>query len=265
MAENQPIIIKKKKAGGHGSHGGAWKIAYADLVTAMMAFFLVMWIIGLDEKTKVGIAEYFNNPSAYGMNKPSSRFVLPLGKQPQVTKGQLDKNEEPETNLPYDDAKRVVATTRETVQAEGSLGPLREQVTVNLGKEGMRIELADSGGASFFSAEGQLRPEGRKAVERIAPILINSKAKIIVQGHAEAAAGSTETPWRQGSERAGTVVRALTAAGFPADRIHSVTSFGATQLRFPQNPRTPANRRVVILVPFKIQYEREASAAPAEQ
>jgi chemotaxis protein MotB len=265
MAENQPIIIKKKKAGGHGSHGGAWKIAYADLVTAMMAFFLVMWIIGLDEKTKVGIAEYFNNPSAYGMNKPSSRFVLPLGKQPQTTKGQLDKNEEPETNLPYDDAKRVLATTRETVQAEGSLGSLREQVVVAMGKDGLRIELADSGGASFFTADGQLRPEGRKAVERVAPILINTKSKIDVQGHAEARPGQSELPWRQGSERAGAVVRALTAAGFPGDRIHSVVSYGATQLRSPQNPTSPANRRVIILVPFKIQYEREASAAPAEQ
>lgn len=263
MAENQPIIIKKKKAGGHGSHGGAWKIAYADLVTAMMAFFLVMWIIGLDEKTKVGIAEYFNNPSAFGMNKPSSRHVLPLGKQPVSAPGQMDKNEEPEANLPYEDAKRARTGIEETYKGDQTLGAIRAQTSVTLGKDGLRVELADSGGASFFAADGSLTAAGRRAVEAASNIIINAKSRVQIEGHSEATPGRSAAALDLGGQRAAAVAKALIDAGFPGDRILSVTSLGATKLRFPDQPATPANRRVVILVPYKVQTDRESTSGPA--
>ena len=259
----QPIIIKKKKAGGHGAHGGAWKIAYADLVTAMMAFFLVMWIIGLDEKTKVGIAEYFNNPSSFGMNKPSSRHVLDMGKQPVTADGQMDKNEEPEANLDLEAARRLEATLDSQVRSNPGIGDHRRQVTIAKDKDGLRIELADSGGASFFTADGRLRPEGAQALAIASNQIINAKSRILIEGHHDPVPGSSGKALALSSARAQAVAEALVGLGYPAERILQVIGVGANRLKFPANPSTPANRRVVIVIPYQLKTDKEATFGPS--
>ena len=103
--KDQPIIIKKKKGGGHGHHGGAWKIAYADFVTAMMAFFLVLWIVGLDVKTRNGLAEYFANPGAFKIDYRSSPYIMKTDGRPPVMNDKVEQASRPRPTLMWQKPK----------------------------------------------------------------------------------------------------------------------------------------------------------------
>lgn len=257
MADNkakQPIIIRKKKAA-HGHHGGAWKIALADMMTAMMAFFLVMWIVGMDVQTKQGIAAYFQNMSARASHQPASPHIVHLQGAPPV-------NPRPrppvarDNNLDKQNATIISSQIDSLIGSNPQLERLRGAVSVKIEEKEMRVEFHDGGGQSLFVADGtQLRPEARKLVEGVAVIMQHNRARMIIEGHSESrgnTGGSGQGLWEQSTGRAVALRGVLANAGIGDDRILEVKGLGDTKLATPEDPINPANRRVAIVAPYDL-------------
>lgn len=258
MADNkakQPIIIKKKK-GGHGHHGGAWKIALADMMTAMMAFFLVMWIVGMDVQTKQGIAAYFQNMSARATHDPASPHIVHLEGAPPVNP-RLKPPVPRDNNLDKQNATIIASQIDSLIGSNPQLERLRGAVSVKVEDKQMRIEFHDGGGQSLFVADGaQLRPEARRLVEGVAVIMQHNRAKLSIEGHSESrgsGGGSGQGLWEQSTGRAVALRGVLANAGIADDRIIEVKGLGDTRLSTPEDPANPANRRVSIVAPYDLE------------
>ncbi|HEX6925041.1 MAG TPA: flagellar motor protein MotB [Longimicrobiaceae bacterium] len=248
------IVIKKvrKKHGAH--HGGSWKVAYADFVTAMMAFFMVMWILGMDSDVRKAIQGYFTNP--VGMDRGYSSGVSPIAtgtspaavKTPQplrlITRG---FEEERFREL----AARIQARLRE---AEG-LREIAAQIEVVITKDGLRIELVEGGNGEMFFALGssKLKPAAARALAAIATELKETQTPLVVEGHTDAAPfgpGRRYSNWELSVDRANAARQAMAAAGLGDHRIREIRGYADRTLRNPDNPLDPANRRISILLPF---------------
>jgi chemotaxis protein MotB len=176
----QPVIIVKKKVGHGGHHGGAWKVAYADFVTAMMAFFLVMWLVGQSKATKEGIGAYFRDPSIF---ESSGGGVLPGA----------DSIEDPRQSVPIADAETerrrleaAVEHIRESLSALPAFQGLKDQIEFTVTTEGLRIDLVDKDDSSFFaSGSAILRPETEHILAAIAKELGSIEHDIVVEGHTD--------------------------------------------------------------------------------
>jgi chemotaxis protein MotB len=257
--KKQPIIIKKKKAGHAGAHGGAWKIAYADLVTAMMAFFLVMWIIGMDVQTKQGIAEYFQNMSARAINEPASPNVIKMHGSPPVR----PRNKPPvprDANMDEQNAKIVNSQIDSLLSSSPQMERLRPGVEVQISETDMRIEFNDGGSESVFAADSaQMRPEGKRLVEGVAAILRRLRAKVEIEGHGSTrgptggAGGLAQGIWEISTARAVAVRGVLATSGIGEERVLMVKGLGDNKLKMRDDPINPANSRVVIVVPYDVE------------
>ena len=148
--EKRPIIIKKKKAGHGGAHGGAWKLAYADFVTAMMAFFLVMWIVGLDVKTRQGLAEYFNNPGAFTVDYHSSPYMMRLDGKPPLNQAKVEQSQRLEHNVDVSTAERLIGVLRAEMNDNKRFADFKAWVDIKLTDEGVRIEFREAPGGKLF-------------------------------------------------------------------------------------------------------------------
>lgn len=255
-AGNQPIIIKKKKAGhGGGHHGGSWKVAYADFVTAMMAFFMVMWIMGLSEETRKSIQGYFNDPIGFMKNEPRSKSIIALssaaaGKAKGETKG----------SDAYDLEQRALERIEKQVKDEvaNQKAPnldIGKDVKVTITPEGMQIEFIEERGAVFFeSGSAVIRPEAKKIIDRIAPILSKFNHPLVIQGHTDAApfAGPGGN-FGLSASRAMSLMEELRSNGCPEKQFKEVVGYADKKLEKPDDPFNFSNRRVTILIP------REAS------
>jgi chemotaxis protein MotB len=280
MADGTPIIIKKKKAhGGHGHHGGSWKVAYADFVTAMMAFFMVMWIMGLSEETKAKIQTYFQDPFSAVKKVPRADNFLDVKDvhAPKPTFGG------PEQTGPREREKAKLAdlenSIRDHVQGDPALKALFKSLETSLTSEGLRVELVESTDAEFFkTGSAVLSDAAWHLVARIAPLLRKADHPIIVEGHTDARpyASKTYNNWDLSSDRANALRRALTLQGVSSDLFRGVRAYANTQLKHPENPLDPRNRRVTLLLPLqapadakldlpKDELERELRAAVAPQ
>lgn len=276
MQEATPIIIKKVKKGGHGHHGGAWKVAYADFVTAMMAFFLVMWILGMSDETKEAVAAYFRDPHGFRVAPALSRASI--GHSPE-TLLMLRQDREPagdgETRR-YEAAAGEVSQAaeeaiREAVQAAGGseaeYQALMDGVEIRVSEEGLLIELVESRaqGELFFDlGSARIRPAGQALLRKVAPILQELGRPLMIDGHTDAHPyrGSGYDNFDLSSDRAHAVRRLLIGNGLHAERIASVRGFAATRPRL-SDPYHFANRRVSLLVPFAAQ-RAAALEMPAE-
>ena len=260
-AGNQPIIIKKKKGGhGGGHHGGSWKVAYADFVTAMMAFFMVMWIMGLSEETRKSIQGYFNDPIGFMKNEARSKSVIALtqGVHGKPTKG--DKAYELEQRAMESVEKKV----KDEVAHGKGVDDLGKDVKVSITPDGLQIEFVEARGAVFFeSGSAIVRPEARKIVARIAPLLASSGRSMVVEGHTDAApCGSPGGNWGLSTSRAMALMEALRAGGCREDQFKQVAGYAATRLEKPEAPLDFSNRRVTILIPREA---KEGTAPPAAE
>jgi chemotaxis protein MotB len=258
VADNkkQSIIVIKKKKGGHGVHGGAWKIALADMMTAMMAFFLVMWIVGMDVQTKQGIAEYFQNMSARAINEPASVNVVKMSGSPPVR----PRNKPPvprDANMDEQNAKIVASQIDSLIGSNAQLERMRAAVEVQVEEHEMRIEFNDGGGESLFIGDGsQLRPEAKRLIEGVASIMLRNRAKFEIEGHSESrggSGGSGQNLWEVSTARAVAVRGALAGSGIGDDRLLMVKGMGDTHLKLREDPSNPANRRVVIVAPYDVE------------
>jgi chemotaxis protein MotB len=259
---NDSIIIKKKKVVGHGGHhGGSWKVAYADFVTAMMAFFMVMWIMGLSDDTQAAISGYFNDPSGFMKNPPKSRNVIVLIPGSNKQKSASEQNKKGEglgdfQGLAVSEAQEgqtLKIDIQKSLEGIPDLQKLMDHIEINITKEGLRVELLEDAGSVFFqSGSAQISQQGRKIVKQITPVFAKTGRYLVIEGHTDAKpyAGKEYTNWELSTDRARSLRRELSVNGMPNDRFRGVNGFADTKLRFPNKPLSPANRRVTLLLPW---------------
>ena len=263
--DKRPIIIVKKKAHGHGGHhGGAWKVAYADFVTAMMAFFMVMWIIGMDQNVRNSIEGYFSNPVGYKKGYNGGSSPLSSGSSPAMVKttpvNLLSRKDEEE------DLVKKGGEIKEKLKDAG-LTAIGDRIEIITTSDGLRIELAEGlNGQEFFAlASASMTETMKKTLEIIAGELSPLRNPIILEGHTDASQyAGMYSNWELSADRANAARRTMEAAGLNGARVVEVRGMADRQLRNPGNPLDPRNRRITILLPFVTPPAGEADpdAAP---
>ncbi len=252
-----PIIVKKIKKHGHGHHGGSWKVAYADFVTAMWAFFMVMWIMGLSDDIRQKIQGYFNDPLGFMKNQPKAQEVISVTPFPNSKPGtgKSDANAKIANSEKKDaEAKQLTEKIKQTISKSADLKDLLKHVEITVTPEGIRIELLESEGAVFFeSGKSVIKPDAVPLINKIASVLGNTNRQMIVEGHTDAKpyAGKDFTNWDLSTARALALQHALLNGGCRDTQMLGVRGLAATQLRRPDKPFDYSNRRVSILLPFQ--------------
>lgn len=261
---NDSIIIKKKKVSGHGGHhGGSWKVAYADFVTAMMAFFMVMWIMGLSDDTKASISGYFNDPNGFMKNPPKSKNVITAISGVNKAKSSSSQTTSKADGLGdfqglqvsmAQDGQLIQTEIKQKIASIPDLKNMLDHIEVSIGKDGIRVELLEDQGSVFFqSGQSVVSPVGRQLLKKLAPVLVGTQRNITVEGHTDAQpyAGNIMTNWELSGQRAIAVRQVLAYSGVPTSRFRGVTGFADTKLKFPLKPLSPKNRRVTLLLPWE--------------
>src|SRR6476620_3999050 len=263
MEKARPIIIVKK--GGHaGHHGGAWKVAYADFVTAMMAFFLVMWLVNQSKPVKAAIGGYFRDPVAFEAS--GGRGVLPGGDTVNPPKPATATAEQEERKR----MEAAVLHIREGLDKD-AFASLRDQVEFTITPEGLRIDLIDKDDSTFFdSGSAALHGETEHILGVIAHELGSLDHQIDIEGHtASRGYASTEkySTWELSADRANAARRVMEHGGLRGAQVTSVRGLADRQLRFPADPLDARNRRVSILVknPLLSQPAGAADSAPHDE
>ena len=269
----QPIVIKRvKKGGGHGHHGGAWKIAYADFVTAMMAFFLLMWLLGSTTKGDLqGIADHFNTPLQVAMGGGSgsgdSSSILKGGGEDltrtvgQVKRGDVEQQRRSVNlqSMPADaqraeaQGRRVKAKVDEALGNNPRLRELRSQVRMDVTTEGLRIQIVDDQNRPMFdSGSAVVKPYMRDLLREISRVLNDVDARITLTGHTDAAPFSGGergySNWELSADRANASRRELIAGGIDEGKILRVVGLASVLPLDAAAPNAPINRRISILV-----------------
>jgi len=270
----RPIVVKKIKRVVGGTHGGAWKIAYADFVTAMMAFFLLMWLLGsTSEGTKEGIAEYFKTPLKEAMSSGSgsgdSSSVIEGGgrdltrRTGQVQKGAVEKiNEEinPESAAQAKRAseemfrlKQVKAKIEKAIEANPELHKFKKQLLLDITTDGLRIQIVDAQNRPMFSSgRADLQPYTRTILHEIGKTLNDVPNKISLSGHTDAtpfpSGDSGYSNWELSADRANASRRELIAGNMDATKVLRVVGLSSAVLFDKNDPYNPINRRITITV-----------------
>ncbi len=262
MADERPIIIKRiKKKGGHGHHGGAWKIAYADFMTAMMAFFLLMWLLStVSEEQLAGIADVFSPPSDSIMSGSPGIFggkILGQGgltDQAGATYQEITE-EQAREKLMQEEQKQFEQTKsslEDTISNDPNLAGLSEHLVVDNTAEGMRIQLIDQENAAMFpSGSNVMTDTAKKLIEAVANVIKRLPQKIAIEGNTDAIPFSDPngyTNWDLSAERALASRRKLVELGVEEGKILRVSGLADTNLFDPENPTSPNNRRISIVL-----------------
>lgn len=284
MAEKklQPIIIKRVKKGGHAAHGGAWKIAYADFVTAMMAFFLLMWLLGSTAKGELqGISDYFSSPlkvaMAGGDGSGNSSSVIPGGGNDllkvhgQVRRSDSDSEKARRQSIDTARAERAKqdAERIKTLQAKidalitenPRLNEYKSQIRIDVTPDGLQIQIVDDQNRPMFdSGSAMVKPYMRDILREIGAALNGVENRVSLAGHTDAVPYSNSdrgySNWELSSDRANATRRELVAAGMPDAKLGRVVGLAASDLLEPDNPRSAANRRITITVLTREAEER---------
>jgi chemotaxis protein MotB len=252
MSRNQhdiPIIIKKKKHAAHGHHGGAWKVAYADFVTAMMALFIVLWIVGQSKQVKQYVANYFKDPGAFFENTKGGGMFT--GTSITATQQSVDENLMRESKR----LEQMAATVLKEIKKDKSLKNLMNQMAVELSDEGLRIHLYESAQNAYFDVgTARLKPEAVGIITTIAQEVGKLPNKVILEGHTDARPYSNVngyTNFELSADRANAARRLLMTNGLRSEQIIEVRGYADTRLRDRNRPFDEANRRISILIKFE--------------
>ncbi|MCA0175074.1 MAG: flagellar motor protein MotB [Proteobacteria bacterium] len=286
----QPIIVKKVKKGGHGAHGGAWKIAYADFVTAMMAFFLLMWLLGsTTDGDKKGLADYFGSPLKIAMQGGSgagdaSHVIKGGGQDFTRSAGQVKRGDVPAPprtlNLAALKAEQQRAeaarlqdlkTSIETqLSNDARIKDLAGQIRLDMTRDGLRIQIVDEGNRPLFpSGSAQPLPYTRHILQAIAPALADVPNLLTLEGHTDATPFSAGeggySNWELSADRANAARRELMAAGVAPKRVLRVQGLADSQPLDNEAPDAPRNRRISIVVMNRDAEDRVFRTAPEPQ
>jgi chemotaxis protein MotB len=252
MATGQPIIIKKK--GGHGGHhGGAWKVAYADFVTAMMALFIVLWLMNSSKQIQEAVGGYFKDPmgSSKKVGSPLSgsgeNFSLSKDNMPEL-KEQLQK----------------------AIRKMNNFDELKKQIEITVTAEGLRIELLESEKGTFFdSGSSRLNDSGEELLLMLAQEMEKLPNTISIEGHTDSkpyGGSGNYSNWELSADRANAARRLMQENGLRGNQVSQVRGFADQSLRKKDDPEDPSNRRITILVQYLPRSEggEESGAPPTE-
>lgn len=281
MAENaQPIIVKRIKKAGHGGHhGGSWKVAYADFVTAMMAFFLLLWLLAsTNQETLTGIADYFNNPSAIDAAGGASTSMIELGSNIDVSRGDGNQSRESDSFDYYSEAFEQMEMQQleglkdkieNVIEQTPSIRDFKNQILIDITEEGLHIQIVDKNNRPMFDiGSDALKDYAKKILREISPILNEIPNKISISGHTDASRyirSDGYSNWELSSDRANAARREMVRAGTPNSKIARVEGLASKFLLNPEKPFDPTNRRISILVLKKKSEDsiyREKGAEP---
>jgi chemotaxis protein MotB len=232
----QPIIVIKKKGGHGGHHGGAWKVAYADFVTAMMALFIVLWLMQASPEVQKAVGGYFKDPSGTA-SKTGTNLA---GSGPGVT---LDKK----------NIEHLKEKLEEAIKQSPEFQKLKDNVEITVTGEGLRIELVESEKGLFFES-GQPVPTGtgKDLLVKLAQELGKINGPVALEGHTDSRSYGADgyTNWELSADRANAARRIMQGSGLKAGQVSQVRGFADQQLRLPDKPDSPSNRRVSIIVQY---------------
>ncbi|MFN9203375.1 MAG: flagellar motor protein MotB [Gemmatimonas sp.] len=247
------VIVKKKVGGGGGHHGGSWKVAYADFVTAMMAFFMVMWILGMDDKTKQAIEGYFANPVGYKKGFGAGSSPVSTGSAPSnLQKTPLRMIVRSAEQKQFENLRRIIL---EKLAASDSLRKLNALVDVQVTKEGLRIELVESGKGDVYFPIGSSRMNSATmlTLQLVGTELAQLSNPVVLEGHTDGAKFGKDaayTNWELSTDRANAARRVLESTGVDGSRVLEVRGYADTKPRVFDDPLAAATRRISILLPF---------------
>jgi chemotaxis protein MotB len=236
-AKTQPIIIKRK--GGHaGHHGGAWKVAYADFVTAMMSLFIVLWLMGSSEKVKKAVSGYFNDPK--GTGKLMGTLMTGTGTGVTIAQASTDQLQELKDKL------------EKEIKARKELEKLSKQIEITITPEGLRIELIEGKNGTFYElGSAKLSASGQTLLALLGSELKTLPNSLLIEGHTDSTPYSSDagySNWDLSADRANAARRLLQQDGVRVNQVTQVRGYADQMLRVKSNPTDPSNRRVSILV-----------------
>ncbi len=237
IEKNRPIIVIKKISGHGGHHGGAWKVAYADFVTAMMALFIVLWLMGSSTKVKKAVSGYFNDPKGTGALLGTTL----TGTGETVIEKASD-----------DQLEKLKKKLEEEIKARKELEKLSKQIEITITPEGLRIELIEGKDGTFYqSGSAKLSESGQELLALLGKELKTLPNPLLIEGHTDATPYASESGysnWDLSADRANSARRLLQQDGVRTDQVTQVRGYADQMLRVKNNPTDPSNRRVSILV-----------------
>jgi chemotaxis protein MotB len=252
MTAKPPIIIIKKGGGHGGHHGGAWKVAYADFVTAMMALFIVLWLLNSSKQIQEAVGGYFKDPT--GTSKKAGSDMQGSGQNFTLSKDNMA------------DLKQQLQTA---IREVPNIEKLKNRIDMTVTNEGLRIELMESASGTFFES-GSSKPngDGKDILITLAHELGKLPNKIYVEGHTDAkpyAENSNYTNWELSADRANATRRLIQENGVNRDQVTQVRGFADQSLRKADAPLDPSNRRVSMIVQYLVKKPVEDSEPAAKE
>jgi chemotaxis protein MotB len=237
MSSDRPFVIVKKKGGHGGHHGGAWKVAYADFVTAMMALFIVLWLLNSSKKVQEAVGGYFRDPT--GKTKNIGNDVNGSGRNVEITKD----------NMP-----QLKAEIERRIHQMNDFEKLKKQIEMTVTPEGLRIELLEAATGTFFDL-GRAQPNdtGRELLSLLAQELGKLPNRISIEGHTDSKpySGTKEySNWELSADRANAARRLMQDNGLRKDQVAQVRGYADQMLRKPDQPLDPSNRRISVIVQY---------------
>lgn len=257
----RPIIIRRKKIIVQGHHGGAWKVAFADFVTALMALFIVLWIVGQSKEVRTYVSEYFRDPGAFNAKTNAaviSASMKSLGKDVTGLKDTVQDDSTGKESEEMEQQRRVLSDVekklREMLDQTPELAALRDMVDLQLTSEGLRIQLVDELDFSVFDVgSARLKQSGIVLLQKIADELKQLPNPLILEGHTDSRpyVGVRDyTNWELSADRANAARRVIEKSGMRPSQIRQVRGYSDRMLKNPDNPFDVHNRRISIVVLF---------------
>ena len=273
------IVIKRIKKGGHGAHGAAWKIAYADFVTAMMAFFLLMWLLGSTTKGDLkGISEYFQSPLQVSLSggdgSGDSNSVVTGGGEDltraagAVKRGEVQSRKHRRNEIQKKEKARMEELAKllnAAISASPHMTQFKDQIRVEITPDGLRIQIVDDFNRPMFDiGSAHVKDYMRDILREFGKVLNEVESKIVLTGHTDsaqyAAGDKAYSNWELSADRANASRRELIAGGIDAAKIARVVGLADSSLLDKDNPMNPLNRRISIIVLNKLAEERMQQA-----
>lgn len=247
MDKSRPIIILKKKIGHAGHHGGAWKVAYADFVTAMMALFIVLWLLSSSKPVQEAVGGYFRDPN--GTSKKIGTAMVGAGENVIITR---------------DDMPKLKEQLQKAMQHVADFDKLKSHVEMTVTAEGLRIELSESASGTFFdSGSAKLNADGNELLIILAQELGKLPNKLSIEDHTDStpyAPAANYGNWELSADRANAARRLMQANGVRNDQVTQVRGFADQHLRKLDAPLDPSNRRISVIVQYILK-DDDAQAA----
>jgi chemotaxis protein MotB len=252
MDTKRPIIILKKKGGHGGHHGGAWKVAYADFVTAMMALFIVLWLLNSSKQVQEAIGGYFKDPT--GTSRKVGSNMVGAGENFVLTRDNMPKLKD---------------QLQQAMKQMTDFEKLKSHIEMTVTTEGLRIELSESASGTFFdSGSAKLNGDGRELLVTLAQELGKLPNKLSIEGHTDSkpyAPSAAYGNWELSTDRGNAARRVMQTNGIREDQVTQVRGFADQRLRKPDAPLDPSNRRISLIVQYILKNRDEEDAkAPAE-